>query len=154
MDNFDTTQARTGRNIMVKPVSEQLSDLSKRAKKAEDEAAAAQQKASADIERREEQIKADAANRKAQLQESASKAQDTVVSTWDGLTTQVQSDVDSLRAKIDFKKYEHDRDKAAQAADDAEDNAVRAINFAFDSIDYAETAVLDAIMARETAEAM
>ena len=139
---------------MVKPVSEQLADLSARAKKAEDEAAAAQKKAQADIQRREAQIKADAAKRKAGLERGASNAQDTVVSTWNGLTSQVQSDVDGLRAKIDFKKYEHDRDKAARAADDAEGNALLAIDFALDSIDYAETAVLDAIMARETAEAM
>jgi hypothetical protein len=140
--------------MMVKPASEQLADLSARAKKAEDEAAAARQKASADIQRREEQIKADAAKRKASLDQSMSKAQDTVVATWTGLSDKVQSDVDGLRAKINFKKYEHDRDKAAKAADDAEDNAVRAIGFALDSIDYAETAVLDAMMARETADAM
>jgi hypothetical protein len=138
----------------VKPVSEQLSDLSVRAKKAEEEAAAAKQKAAAQIQQREEQIKADAARRKASLDQSVSAAQDTVVSTWTGLTTKVQSDVDGLRTKIDFKKYEHDRNQAAKAADDAEENAARAINFALDSIDYAETAVLDAMMARETAEAM
>jgi hypothetical protein len=139
---------------MAKPVSEQLADLSVRAKKAEDEAAAAKSKAAAQIQQREEQIKADAAKRKASLDQSISNAQDTVVSTWNGLTTRVQSDVDGIRATIDYKKYEHDREKAAKAADDAEENAARAINFAFDSIDYAETAVLDAMVARDSASAM
>jgi hypothetical protein len=139
---------------MAKPVSEQLSDLSVRAKKAEDEAAAAKTKASAQIEQREEQIKADAAKRKASMDQSISNAQDTVVSTWNGLTTRVQSDVDGIRANIDYKKYEHDREKAAKAADDAEENAARAIGFALDSIDYAEMAVLDAMVARDAASAM
>jgi hypothetical protein len=139
---------------MAKPVSEQLGDLSVRAKKAEDEAAAAKTKAAAQIQQREDQIKADAAKRKANMDQSISNAQDTVVSTWDGLTTRVQSDVDGIRAKIDYKKYEHDREKAAKAADDAEENAARAINFALDSIDYAETAVLDAMVARDSASAM
>jgi hypothetical protein len=139
---------------MVKPVSEQLSDLSVRAKKAEDDAAAAKSQASAQIQQRQEEIKADAARRKASMDQGISNAQDEVVSTWTGLSTQVQSDVDSLRAKIDFKKYQHDREKAAKAADNAEENANRAINFAFDSIDYAESAVLDAIDARVTADAM
>jgi hypothetical protein len=139
---------------MVKPVSEQLSDLSVRAKKAEDDAAAAKSQASAQIQQRQEEIKVDAARRKASMDQGISNAQDEVVSTWTGLSTQVQSDVDSLRAKIDFKKYQHDREKAAKAADNAEENANRAINFAFDSIDYAESAVLDAIDARVTADAM
>ena len=51
-----------------------------------------------------------------------------------------------------FKKYQHDRDKAVKAADEAEENARNAINFALDSIDYAESAVLDAVLARETAD--
>jgi hypothetical protein len=139
---------------MVKPVSEQLSDLSVRAKKAEDDAAAAKNQASAQIQQRQEEIKVDAARRKEDLDRSISNAQDTIVSTWTGLSNEVQSNVDQMRAKIDFKKYQHDHDKAAKAADDAEENAARAINFALDSIDYAEVAVLDAIDARASAEAM
>jgi hypothetical protein len=49
------------------------------------------------------------------------------------------------------RKYEHDRDRAARAADDAEESATRAIDFALFAIDNAETAVLDAAIARETA---
>ena len=60
----------------------------------------------------------------------------------------------TLRAKIDYKKYQHDRRKAADAADDAEESAARAIEFALDSIDYAEYAVIDAVLARATADAM
>src|SRR5688572_25708955 len=133
---------------MVKPVSEQLADLSARAKKAEDAVAAAKKEGAAKLQEREGQIKADAARRKASAQQRAAEAKDSVGAAWTGMTTRVQSDVDSLRARIDYKKYQHDRERAAKAADDAEENAVRAIDFALDSIDYAESAALDAVLAR------
>ena len=41
-----------------------------------------------------------------------------------------------------------------KAADNAEESATYAINYALDSIDYAEMAVLDAISARQTSNAM
>ena len=43
---------------------------------------------------------------------------------------------------------------ATRVADDAEESAERAIYFALDAIDYAETAVLDATMAREFATSL
>jgi hypothetical protein len=136
---------------VVKPVSEQLAAVSARAKQAEDEVQSAKKKASAEVQKREEKIKADAARRKASLRENAARANENIDSAWSGLQGQVQHDFDNLRAKIDFKKYQHDRDKALRAADDAEESAVRSIDFALDAIDYAETAVLDAVLARETA---
>jgi hypothetical protein len=139
---------------MVKPLSQQLSELSVRAKKAEDDFAAAQGKASAQLQQTEAEIKAAAQQRKANMDRAVTAGHDTVVSTWDGLTTKMQSDIDGLRTKIDVKKYEHNKEKAAEAATDAEVNATRAINFALDSIDYAEVAVLDAVYAREAANTM
>jgi hypothetical protein len=140
--------------MVVKPVSEQLSDLSVRAKKAEDAAAAAKKEGAEKAQQREDEIKAAAAQRKADAQQKAAEAKDSVAAAWTDITTKVESDVDDIRTRIDVKKYEHDRNKAAKKADDAEENAVRAISFALDSIDYAEIAVLDAMAARATADAM
>jgi hypothetical protein len=127
--------------------------LSARAKQAEEEVQTAKNKASTKVQEREEKIKADAVQRKQKLQDQAARASDSVDSAWSGLENKVRRDFDDLRTKIDFKKYQHDRDKAMKAADDAEANAVRSISFALDAIDYAETAVLDAVLARETANA-
>ena len=66
----------------------------------------------------------------------------------------LHSDVDQIRTKIDARQYQHDKKKALKAADDAEESATYAINYALDSIDYAEMAVLDAISARQSSEAM
>jgi hypothetical protein len=148
----DGTSTRIGRNTVAKPVSEQLSDLSVRAKQAEDSVAAAKTQAAGMAQKRQDEIKAAAAQRKASVSKQVSDAQDSVASAWSGMTTRVQSDVDGIRARIDFRNYQHDREKAGKAADEAEENAARAIDFALDSIDYAETAVLDAVLARETAD--
>jgi hypothetical protein len=143
-------------DTMAKPVSEQLADLSARAKQAEDSVAAASAAAKAQatgmIQEREDEMRAAAAQRKASAQQHATAARDSVTSAWTGITSKVQSDVDGIRARIDYKKYQHDRDKAVKAADEAEENAIASINFALDAIDYAESAVLDAVLARETAD--
>ncbi len=139
---------------MAKPISEQLADLSARTKEAEQAVAAAKDRGSAMVQQREEEIKADADQRKQNLSQHVSDDRDSVAAQWSGLTNKVQSDIDGLRAKVDYKMYEHDRDRAIRAADDAEVSAERAIYFALDAIDYAETAVLDAALARETAASL
>jgi hypothetical protein len=135
----------------MKPISEQLTDLSARAKQAEIAGMAARDQAAEKVEQREASIKAAATQRKANARQQGMEVRDNVSSAWSGIQNKVQSDVDDLRAKIDYKKYEHDRTNATKAADDAESSAMLAIDFAFDAIDYAETAVLDAALARETA---
>jgi hypothetical protein len=139
------------RTTMPKQVSEQLADLSARAKEAEQGVAAAKDRGSSMVQQREDQIKANADRRRQSMSQQASEARDSVAAQWSGLTNKVQSDIDGLRARVDYKMYEHDRERAAKAADDAEVSAERAIYFALDAIDYAETAVLDAALARETA---
>jgi hypothetical protein len=139
---------------MAKQVSEQLSDLSDRAQKAEVEVAAMKDQTSEKIEERQKAIQADADKRKAEMGMQASDMQDRVVSTWSGINTKVQHDVDDMRKKIDVKKAQHDRSRAENTADEAEQNAAFAIDFALVAIDNAESAVLDAVYAREYAESM
>jgi hypothetical protein len=139
---------------MTKPFSEQLSDLSVSVKNAEDAIAAAQNQAAGMAQEREDEIRAAAAQRRETVDQQVADAKDSVNTAWNGITTHVQSDMDSLRTKIDVKRYEHDRGKAYERAEDAEESAVRAIDFALDSIDYAEVAVLDALTARQSADAM
>jgi hypothetical protein len=137
---------------MDRPLSEQLADLSKRAKKAEDDYAAAKQAGAEKIQAREDQISADAIARKAKFDQGVTTAESNVAAAWTDMTNKVQADYANLRADIDYKKFQHDRDKARRAADDAEESAELAINFAFDAIDNAEAAVLDATRARAVAD--
>jgi len=62
----------------MKPLSEQLQDLSERAKKAEDDAAAARSEERTKVQARTEQLQADATARKAELDASAASAKDEI----------------------------------------------------------------------------
>jgi hypothetical protein len=136
---------------MAKPLSEQLSDLSTRAKQAEESVATARRQGAAKLQEREDHVKAEAAKRREALRKQASDAKGQVASAWSGITGKVQADVDAIRDDIDFKKYQMDEKMATKAAEEAEESAMRSIDFALYAIDNAETAVLDATLARETA---
>lgn len=138
----------------MKPLSEQLADLSVRAKKAEDDAAAARKEAHAAIEARVDKLQADTAARAVAVTAAARAAKDTTVGRWKTLQQQVRMENERIKSDIDAKKVEHDATRAQRKAERAEDNAGDAIAFAYDAIDYAESAVLDAIMARADANAM
>jgi hypothetical protein len=138
----------------MKPLSEQLAVLSVRAKKAEDDAAAAQTEQRAKIKQRADQLQADTAARVAQVTTAATAAKDSAVSQWHTMQEQVKANNDRIRAKINAMKAQDQKDSAEFTAELAEDNAAAAIAFAYDAIDYAEAAALDAVYARSTAEAL
>ena len=138
----------------MKPLSEQLEDLSIRAKKAEDDATAARSEAHAAIQVRVDKLQADTAARAAAVGAATASAKDAAVGRWTTLQQQVKAENDKIRADIDAKKAEHDAARAERKAERAEGNAVAAIAFAYDAIVYAESAALDAIMARADADAV
>jgi hypothetical protein len=136
----------------MKPLSEQLKDLSIHAKKAEDDAAAARTEQRAAIQARVDKLHADTTARVAQVDAAAASTKDAVVGQWTTMQQQVKANNDRIRADISASKAEHDAARAERKAVRAENNAEAAIAFAFDSIDYAETAVLDAVIARSDAD--
>jgi hypothetical protein len=138
----------------VKPLSEQLSDLSVRAKKAETDTAAAKTEEHAKIEARIQKLQSDATARKAKMDTAATAAKDKTVEQWTTLQQQIKTHNEKVRADIAANKAEHDATRADRKADRAEDNAEAAIAFAYDAIDYAESAVLDAVMARSDADSL
>jgi hypothetical protein len=138
----------------MKPLSEQMSDLSAHAKEAEDSAAAARAKGRDAVQARVDKLEADASARGARMDAAATSTKDAAVGQWNKMHTQVKSGVDGIKADIDVKKREADKGRAERKASRAEDNAASAIDFALDAIDYAESAVLDAIVARSDAEAV
>ncbi|HEV2459995.1 MAG TPA: hypothetical protein VGS80_16685, partial [Ktedonobacterales bacterium] len=76
----------------MKPLSEQLADLSMRAKKAEDDAAAARKEAHAAIEARVDKLQADTAARAAQMTAATAAAKDATVARWTTLQQQVKTE--------------------------------------------------------------
>lgn len=137
----------------MKPLSEQLADLSTRAKKAEDDAAAAKSETKAKVQSRMEQLQIERADRKAKLHDDVAVAKDTVTEHWSALQTHVKERVDTINADLSATKAERESERAQRKAERAENNAADAIAFALDAVGYAESAVLDAVVARSDADA-
>ena len=138
----------------MKPLSEQLAALSVRAKKAEDDAAAARKEARATVQARLDKLQTDSSARVAQMDAAAASAKDAAVGQWTTLQQQIKAQNDRIRADLSATKAEHDAARAERKADRAEENAEAAIAFAYDAIGYAESAVLDAVIARSDADSL
>jgi hypothetical protein len=136
----------------VKTLSEQLSDLSDRAKKAEDVVSAARAKNRAALEGHRDRLTSSIAQGKASAQADNAAAQHAMHSWWDDTRSAVDERFAAQRAKRDEHRAERDLKKAENRADDAELDAATAIDFALAVLDQAEYAVVDAVIARADAD--
>jgi hypothetical protein len=143
---------KSRRCIMVKPLSEQLADLSVRAKKAEDAVAAAQKEAHDKLLARRDEAQAAATAAIQKLDRDINAANETVVTNWNALKAKVGADMDAWKAKIAKFKHEQDVRDAENWAELLEREAGFAIDSAIAGIEEAKSAVLDAIVARIEAE--
>src|SRR5690242_12838968 len=100
----------------MKPLSEQLADLSARTKQAEDDAATAKSEARTAVQARIEKLKEDSASRRTKLQEKTTSAKDSVSGHWSALQTHVKERVDSINADIAATKAEHAADRTERKA--------------------------------------
>ena len=96
----------------MKPLSQQLADLSVRAKKAEDDAAAARTEAREKIQARVDKLQADTTARVSKVDAAAAAAKDAAVGQWTALQRQIKTDNDRIRADIAANKAEHDKARA------------------------------------------
>ena len=137
---------------MAKPLSEHLADLSVRAKHAEDALAAAQKEAHDKIVTRKEQARAAATAATEKVNNDIKSAVDTATRNWNAVRAKIAADIKTLKADIAHKKHDLDAKRAQNYADQLEWEANVAIDYAIASIDQAEWAVLDAIVARADAQ--
>jgi hypothetical protein len=137
---------------MVKPLSAQLADLSVRAKKAEDAVATAQKEAHENLVARREQAQAAATAAIQKVDRDIKAANQTVVANWNALKAKVAADMAAWNTKIAKFAHEQDVKGAENHAELMEWEASFAIDCANAAIDEAESAVLDAIVARIEAE--
>jgi hypothetical protein len=133
-------------------LSDQLTKLAARAKEAEDHAAAAKQKARADLEQDVEQSRAAAQTQADSLRDAAEAHRGRISAWWHDVQRTWNEHVAKVHDNIEAKKAEVDSDRAEAYADDAEEDAAFAINYAYAAIDEAEYAVLDATLARVKAD--
>ena len=135
-------------------LSDQLTKLAARAKEAEDHAAAAKSKARAQLEQDVKTARESAKSQADQLRKTAEANKGQISDWWDGVQKSWNDFIATARQNIDEKRAEHDQNVANRAADNAEDDAAFAIDYAYGAIEEAEYAVLDATLARMDAEAL
>jgi hypothetical protein len=135
-------------------LSDQLTKLAARAKEAEDHAAAAKSKARAQLEQDVKTARESAKAQADQLRKTAEANKGEISDWWDGVQKSWNDFIATARQNIGEKRAEHDQNVANRAADNAEDDAAFAIDYAYGAIEEAEYAVLDATLARMDAEAL
>jgi hypothetical protein len=138
----------------MKALSEQLSELSERAKRTEDLVAAARQKDRAQLEAQRAKVTGSLAAAKASADQSAANAKDKVGGWWSKTRSSVDERFAGIHAKADKRQTEHDAKRAEHHAEQSEQDASDAVEFALYVLDEAECAVIDAAIARTDADAL
>jgi hypothetical protein len=137
---------------MTKRLSEQLADLSVRAKHAEDAASAAEKEAHDKIVARKEQARTAAKTAVEKVNADIKSAGDSAGRDWNTVKAKIAADMNALKANIAEVKHEHDVKRAEHRADRLEWEAGFAIDYAIASIEQAKLAVLDAVDGRLAAD--
>jgi hypothetical protein len=137
---------------MTKPLSQQLADLSGRAKHAEDAFGAAQKEAHDKIETRKQQARAAATTAVEKVNQEVKSAGDNAARDWSTVKAKIAADMNALKANVAEAKHKHDVKHAESHADRLEWEAGFAIDYAIASIEQASLAVLNAIDGRAQAE--
>ena len=115
---------------MAKQLSQQLADLSVRAKNAEDAVAAAEKEAHDKVEARKEQARAAAAKATEKVKQEIKSAGDTAVRNWTAVRTKIAADMDALKAGVAHAKHDLNERQAESHAERIEWEAGVAIDFA------------------------
>jgi hypothetical protein len=144
--------AATQKGILMKPLSEQLQDLSQRAKKIENSAKATREKNQAELERRRNQLESDMKSTGQKIETSAAAAKENIRSGWADIRNRIDKQLAGARTKLEERKAERDLNRAERRAQAAEDDAANAIVFAEYVLDQVEYAVVDAALARSAAD--
>jgi hypothetical protein len=137
---------------MAKPLSEQLADLSVRAKGAEDAVSSAQKEAHDKIAARRAQARAAATTAVEKVDQGIKSAGDSAARDWNTVKAKVAADVHTLKANVAEIKQDRDVRRAENRADQLEWDAAFAIDYAVASVEQAKLAVLDAVDGRLAAE--
>jgi hypothetical protein len=134
----------------VERLSEQLSDLSVRAKRTEDVVDAARARNRAKLESQRAELSAAVDGATAQ----AAEVKGDVDSKWQDLRGALDARFAAIRGNVEERRFERDLRRAEHRADVAEQDAADAVDFALYVLDQAEYAVVEAVLARADADEM
>jgi hypothetical protein len=137
---------------MVKRLSEQLADLSVRAKNAEDAVAAAQKEAHDKVVVRKEQARAAATKAIETVNQEIKSAGNAVAGNLNAVRAKIDADMSALKANVAQVEHNLDVKRVESRAERLEWEAGFAIDYAIASVEQARLATLDAIVGRVEAE--
>ena len=129
----------------MKPLSEQLANLSVHAKNTEEAAAAAQKEVHDKVVARVAQAQTAAEQAVQKANQNIKSASDTASAKWNGMKSKIAADMDDLKSKVAQRKHDLGVKLAANYAQMLDEDAAFAIDYAIASIEQAKLAVLDAI---------
>ena len=132
--------------------SDELARLTARAKEAEDHAAAAKAEAKSQLEQALNTSRENAETQADKLRTDAEARAGEASDRWKEIQLSWNEHLQKMRQDMDQRKATLDSAVAQDKADQAEFDAVNAIDFAYAAIAGAEYAVLDATLAREEAD--
>ena len=136
---------------MVKPLSEQLAELSVEAKKAEDDFAATKKQTHDKMVAQREQLRAVATQSVEKLKKDMKSAGSHVSSGFSAFQAKVSADGETLKANVKHWKKDLDAKRAENWADELEWEAGMAIDYAISAVEQAKLAAVDAAIARQEA---
>ena len=135
----------------MKPLDQQLADLSVRAKRAQEAIADARDETRERISARREEFRTAAVAAASKVDEDLRAAGVAIGNQWANVREKIVADIDHLRSNLAERQVERNVDRLADRADRKETDANVAIDFALASIENAKLAVLDAVIARRDA---
>jgi hypothetical protein len=136
----------------MQPLSQQLSELSASAKKAEDRAATAQSEIKERVQQHLEEAHREAAAALDRVSQGVEHATEGTKTHFAELKAKVASDMERMREDASSRRSKFEAWQARNYADDKAADAEAAITYAVAAIKIAEVATLDAIEARGRAE--
>jgi hypothetical protein len=136
----------------MKTLSEALADLSTRVAKLEESASAAFAEQRGALEQRRHEIDGAVKTNVQQLEDDVRDGSAAERERWNDLKTSIRRHLDETRAQLEHRKAERLVQHAQRAADKAEHDAAAAVALATYCVNAAEYAVIDAALARMTAD--
>ena len=134
-------------------ISDQIDALQQRAADLKSSFDQSQKETNEQVKERLGQAKADIEARQDAVKAKAGQAAGHAQSQWAAMKADAAARQAALRDKIDRKRDEHDAKVAERDAEDAEADAADALDYAAWVVDQAQLAVLDAVDARTWADA-
>jgi hypothetical protein len=131
-----------------------MSKLSKRTKEFEDHAATARGQSQADLEKAVTKARTSAQAQGDELRRRAESGKKRISVWWQDVQQSWNEHLSAVRKDVEDKRTAHDMQSAKNQADQADDDAAFAIDYAYAAIEEAEYAFLDAELAHKRVEAM